>query len=247
MACAPDAAEIIGLVVVQVVAEARHPHVGGDEDADGVVHLCRVEVVVQQEKHLHGPGLAEVSATGHEAPTSVLASAWEGCAINQVASHTSPASLYVLYVCQSQAFLTNKLLVVALLMFDLGSATACMHRLCEASARNLAFESSSAVTRLHPALPLLRLLPVEQDRGLDPHGAGPAGDQDEGQENEGEPVAHVLFLLGHQRRGAVRDEVPHHDAAELHAARRGPGTTSDDMRRSPVLTQPVACMPACGY
>jgi len=47
---APDAAEIVGLVVIQIVAETRHPHVRGDEDADGVVHLTRVEVVVQQEK-----------------------------------------------------------------------------------------------------------------------------------------------------------------------------------------------------
>ena len=43
---APDAAEIVGLVVVQVVAEARHPHVRGDEDANGVVHLARIEIVV---------------------------------------------------------------------------------------------------------------------------------------------------------------------------------------------------------
>ncbi len=49
---APAKAEVLGLVVVGEVAEAGHPDIAGDEHADGVVDLARVEVVVQQEQDL---------------------------------------------------------------------------------------------------------------------------------------------------------------------------------------------------
>mmetsp|Transcript_38151 Transcript_38151/g.96538 ORF Transcript_38151/g.96538 Transcript_38151/m.96538 type:complete len:213 (-) Transcript_38151:484-1122(-) len=51
----PAHAEVGRLVVVGEVAKARHPHVRGDEDADGVVHLLGLVVVVQQEQYLHPP------------------------------------------------------------------------------------------------------------------------------------------------------------------------------------------------
>lgn len=40
-------------IVVGEVAKARHPHVGGDEDSDGVVDLCLVEIVVEHKHDLH--------------------------------------------------------------------------------------------------------------------------------------------------------------------------------------------------
>lgn len=54
LAEAPEA-EVLPHVVVAEVAEARHPDVRGDEDADGVVHFAGLEVVVEEEQDLHPP------------------------------------------------------------------------------------------------------------------------------------------------------------------------------------------------
>ena len=46
--------EVGGLVVIGEVPEACHPDVAGNEDADGVVGLARIKVMVEQEQHLIG-------------------------------------------------------------------------------------------------------------------------------------------------------------------------------------------------
>lgn len=52
---APDDRKVIGLVVIQKVAEASHPDIGCDEHSDCVVHLRCRKVMVQQKQHLTSP------------------------------------------------------------------------------------------------------------------------------------------------------------------------------------------------
>mmetsp|Transcript_12109 Transcript_12109/g.55025 ORF Transcript_12109/g.55025 Transcript_12109/m.55025 type:complete len:418 (-) Transcript_12109:204-1457(-) len=51
----PVKGKVFPHVVVGKIAKSRHPHVRRDEHPDGVVNLRSLEVVVQQEQHLHPP------------------------------------------------------------------------------------------------------------------------------------------------------------------------------------------------
>ena len=53
------------MVVVHEVAVAGHPHISGDEHADGVVDLPSVEVVVQQKEHLRTEPLSRLTQPQH--------------------------------------------------------------------------------------------------------------------------------------------------------------------------------------
>ena len=48
----PAKAEVLGLVIVEKIAIACHPHISGNEDTDGIVYLPGLKVMVQQKKHL---------------------------------------------------------------------------------------------------------------------------------------------------------------------------------------------------
>ena len=56
----PCNVEVPVFVVVRKVVVASHPDIAGNEDPDGVVHLSRFEVVVQEEEHLQGPYVSDL-------------------------------------------------------------------------------------------------------------------------------------------------------------------------------------------